>query len=69
MKTKLSFASCLAVTLCGFTLNKIPALIAIIAMPLLTAEPQPGSVDLTFDAGGMTGSVLDVGNREHVRRI
>src|SRR6266576_3688376 len=41
----------------GFTLIELLVVIGFIAMPLLAAEPQPGSVDLTFDAGELTGSV------------
>jgi uncharacterized delta-60 repeat protein len=32
-------------------------MLAIIARPLLAAEPRPGSVDLTFDAGQLNGPV------------
>jgi uncharacterized delta-60 repeat protein len=60
MKTKRSIATWLAVPLCRFTLNKIPVLIAMIAMPLRAAQPQPGSVDLSFDAGELTGGVPQV---------
>jgi len=39
----------------GFTLLELLIVIAIIAMPLRVAQAQPGSVDLTFDAGELTG--------------
>jgi prepilin-type N-terminal cleavage/methylation domain-containing protein len=39
----------------GFTLIELLVVIAIIAMPLRVAQAQPGSVDLTFDAGELTG--------------